>query len=76
MRVIEAKVCYPINATGGLNVQIEGTSKEIYGGAADRFAVEIANAEGWNGNGRGSIGIPVRKGIDFYTRAYWFYEKR
>jgi hypothetical protein len=75
MKVLEAEVAYPINAIGGFYVLIEGTQKEIYKGASDCLAVETANRKGWKGNGRGTVGIPTHKGIDLYTRAYWFHEK-
>lgn len=76
MKVLEAKVANPINARGGLYVLIEGTQAEIYKGASDRLAVETANRLGWKGNGQATIGIPTREGVDLYTRAYWFHEKR
>lgn len=76
MRVLEAGVCYPINAQGGLYVEIEGTQEEIYRGAADQLAIKTANEKGWNGNGKATVGMPVRKGVALYTRAYWFHEKR
>lgn len=75
MKVLEARVAHPLNARGGLYVLIEGTQTEVYKGAADRLAMETANRLGWKGNGGGTVGIPTRKGIDLYTRAYWFYEK-
>lgn len=76
MNVLEARIVHPINAIGGLYVFIEGTQTEIYKGASDRLAVETANSQGWKGNGRGTVGIPTRKGIDLYTRSYWFHERR
>ncbi|WP_080837587.1 hypothetical protein [Cohnella massiliensis] len=76
MKVLEAKEACPINARGGLYVLIEGTQAEIYKGEADRLAVATANRLGWNGNGKASVGIPSREGIDLYTRTYWFYEKQ
>lgn len=76
MKVLEARVSHPANARGGLYVLIEGTQTEIYKGASDRLAVETANLQGWKGNGQATVGIPTRKGIDLYTRAYWFHEKR
>ncbi|MFC0213867.1 hypothetical protein ACFFK0_15660 [Paenibacillus chartarius] len=76
MKVLEAKVAHPINAAGGLYVFIEGTQEEIYKGDADRLAVRTANEQGWNGDGQATIGMPARKGVNLYTRAYWFHEKR
>ncbi|MEB3102878.1 hypothetical protein [Ferviditalea candida] len=76
MKVIEARVAHPINAKGGLYVEIEGTQEEIYKGASDRLAVRTANRQGWEGSGQATIGMPVRKGVNLYTRAYWFHEKR
>ncbi|MBN2981825.1 hypothetical protein [Cohnella algarum] len=75
MKVIEAKVSYPINARGGLYVLIEGTQTDVYKGASDRMAMETANRLGWKGDGQATIGIPAREGIDLYTRVYWFHEK-
>lgn len=76
MKVLEAEVARPMNARGGLYVLIEGTQAEIYKGASDRLAVETANRLGWKGDGQATIGIPTREGVDLYTRAYWFHEKR
>lgn len=76
MIVKEVGVHHPINAPGGLYVLIEGTADEIYKGAADKLAVETANRKGWNGNGRATIGMPSREGVNLYSRAYWFHERR
>lgn len=76
LKVLEAGVAHPINARGGLYVLIEGTQEEIYKGASDRLAVSTANRQGWMGEGQATVGIPVRKGVDLYTRAYWFHEKQ
>ncbi|MBB6732787.1 hypothetical protein [Cohnella zeiphila] len=75
MRVKEVGVHQRVNAQGGLYVQIEGTGQEIFYGSADRLAIETANERGWNGKGRSTVGVPSKKGIDLYTRSYWFHER-
>jgi trehalose utilization protein len=76
MRVLEVNVAHPINAIGGLYVEVEGSREEIYGGEANKLAMQTAYDKGWNGNGKASMGIPVKQGILLYTRSYWFHEKR
>jgi hypothetical protein len=78
MRVLEANVCYPINAMGGLYIHIEGTSKEIYGNgsAADLLAIKTANERGRKGNGKASVGMPCKTGVLTYTKSYWFHEQK
>ncbi len=75
MRIVEAKVSHPINAMGGLYILIAGTHEEIYKGDAHRLAVEIADGNGWKGDGKATVGIPSREGVFEYTRAYWFHER-
>ncbi|MCY9668735.1 hypothetical protein M5X11_28070 [Paenibacillus alginolyticus] len=76
MRVMEASVSHPMNAMGGLYVLIQGTQEEIYGHAANDLAIRTANAQGWNGNGKSTVGIPSRKGVLPYTKAYWFHDRK
>jgi hypothetical protein len=76
MQVVEAIVCHPINAIGGLYVLIEGTQSEVYSIAASHLAMEIAEKEGWKSQGKATVGIPSRKGILVYTKAFWFHERK
>ncbi len=76
MRVVEAEECYPMNSIGGFYVLIEGSHREVYGIAAGRLAIGMAEKHGWKGHGKATEGIPCQKGVLIYTQAYWFHERK
>lgn len=76
MRVEEAKECHPINAIGGFYVSIEGSNQDVYGMAAGQLAIRTAEEHGWKGHGKATVGMPCKKGVFTYTKAFWFHERK
>ena len=72
LKVVEAHFCHPGNGTPGLYVQLHGRDEDINSEESTNKAREIAKKFGFDPDGRGDVGWPVRYGPGTLTKAFHF----
>lgn len=69
------KVVRPANSIGGLYLHLLSHNGRLTSDQILEFCATIASDEGWNPDGRGTIGGPTQHGLKSITYAVWFYDR-
>lgn len=77
LRIIEGPhVSHPMNATGGLYMQVLSDTGRATALELLQFCAPHAEAHGYAPGGKGTLGWPCQHGIVSCTYAVWFHDKR
>jgi hypothetical protein len=69
------RVVSPMNARGGLYIQLHSAHGYLTSDQILKFCVPLAREHGYNPNGDGMVGMPCGAGIKALTYAVWFYDR-